>query len=77
MSSAIAVGLPKDPMAIGVIMEHSCFHGKNISISIVRKMVELAMYKRGIEIANILSIGCEAELSEMFYTTTFAGIPIW
>ena len=77
ISSAIAVGIPKETDAIGVIMEHSCFSEKNISIATARKMVEIAMNRRGIKIENILSIGCETELSMNYFSTTFAAIPIW
>ena len=77
ISSAVAVGIPDDDYNIGVIMEYSDFEKKEYCINIVENLVKTAMGNRKIYIKEIVSIGCEADLSEDYYATTFAGIAIW
>lgn len=77
ISSAVAVGIPSNSHNIGVIMEYSSLEGKSKCIKTVENLVQTAMRNRKISIKEIISIGCEAELSEKCYSTTFAGIALW
>lgn len=77
ISSAVAVGIPVDPRNIGVIMEYSSSEKKEYCIKTAEFLVETAMEKRKISLKEIMSIGCEVELSRNFYSTTFAGVAMW
>lgn len=77
ISSAIAVGIPVDPHNIGVIMEYSSSERKEHCIKTAEFLVQTAMENREISIKEIMSIGCEVELSSKFYSTTFAGVAMW
>lgn len=77
ISSAVAVGIPADSHNIGVIMEYSDFEEKKHCIKTAETLVQEAMKNRGISIKEIISIGCEAKLSNKFFSTTFAGIAMW
>ena len=64
IASAISVGIPKNPLEIGVIMEHSASNDKKTVIECSREMVRNAMEYRGIAIDDILSVGVEVTQEE-------------
>lgn len=77
IASAISVGIPYNPLEIGVIMECSSSEDKESVIECSRKMVKKSMEYRGIALKDILSVGIEAIQKDQQYLTTFAGIVLW
>ena len=77
VSSAIAVGIPVNPMDVGVIMETSGLQEKDIIEDYAREMVIRAMKKRNIQIEKVMSTSIQAKGKENLYTTTFAGLCIF
>lgn len=77
IASAVAVGIPSDKNCNGVIMEYSNSARMAHCIEIAESLVESAMAKRGISMEKVVSIGCETDLSEAAYATTFCGLALW
>lgn len=77
IASAIAVGIPNDEDCVGVIMEYSNWGDATSCIEVVEEMVTAAMAKRGIGLKEIISTGCEIDVSKELYSTTFCGIALW
>lgn len=77
ISSAVAVGIPKNKNEIGVIMEYSCLGNKEDSVSIARKLVAEALLRRGINDFDIIANGVDAKGKNGYYTTTFAAVALF
>jgi arginine decarboxylase len=81
-SSAIAVGIPKNKMDIGVIMEYSGIESEIGIKSIVIDMVKEEMQIRGIAVKKIIDmeISSKSKLlkcDDSAYVSTFAAIALW
>lgn len=76
ISSAVAVGIPKNKNEIGVIMEYSCLGNKEESVSIAKKLVAEALLRRGINDFDIIANGVDAKGKKGQYTTTFAAVAL-
>ncbi len=75
ISAAIAVVLPKDESAPGLIMEYSARGRKEDIERIVRRMGEEGMRIRGQEIASIKTIAAEHMVERI--GVAFAGVVLW
>ena len=77
LATAVAVGVPKDPSSIGVIME---YEGIGISAkeaeNYAEKMVEEAMNNHKIDIENILITSAEGIVEDK-YLALVSAIVIW
>lgn len=74
--AAVAVGIPKNPEEIGVIMEYSGVGEEKQAKLIVEDMVREAMNNRNIQIMDIkcVSSSCVVDLD---FCCVFAGIALW
>lgn len=75
ISSAVAIGIPKDSNLAGLIMEYSAKEDKNIVENHVRNMVVKGMELRQRPIKEILSIS--ATFKVVTIGATFAGVVLW
>lgn len=78
--SGIAVGIPKDPEKVGVIMEYSTasFSARSKIVSyMLHKMIEEAFEARGWELDHIEEKVVEAVVGKGEKCTTFACIAEW
>jgi arginine decarboxylase len=77
ISSAIAVGIPREESQIGVIMEYSSHESKYITEERAREMVRVSMALRNIDMSDIISVSAEIQPSTDRYSTTIAGVALW
>jgi arginine decarboxylase len=77
ISSAIGVGIPKDPSNVGVIMEYSCDDSDKKKKKKVRSMVIDSMTLRGIELAEIKTTSIEKMGNESVFTTVISALVMW
>jgi arginine decarboxylase len=77
ISSAVGVGIPKDPSNVGVIMEYSCDESVSISEKNVRTMVTNSMEFRNIDLAEIKISSVEAMGKEGVFTTVISALVMW
>ena len=76
ISAAIAVGIPKSPYEIGVIMEFSGINSVDVSINNVKQMIYRSMKLRNIAIKEIKVASSEAVVREGF-STAVAALAMW
>lgn len=74
--AAVAVGIPKNPEEIGVIMEYSGFGDKKQAEVIVKEMVREAMHNRNITIVDIKCVSSSCLVNSDF-CCVFSGIALW
>lgn len=77
VSAAVAVGIPKDPSKIGIIMEFSDYCNKTSAEKKVHAMVVEAMASRNYEISKILCSSSEVMSDGEKYVTAFAALAMW
>jgi arginine decarboxylase len=75
ISSAVAIGVPKDATRAGLIMEYSAKAEESIVIEQVKKMVQKGMEMRNREIKEIMAIS--ATYKVVTIGATFAGVVLW
>jgi arginine decarboxylase len=75
ISSAVAIGIPKDTTRAGLIMEYSARAEESIVVEQVRKMVEKGMEMRKREIKEIMAIS--ATYKVVTIGAAFAGVVLW
>jgi arginine decarboxylase len=75
ISSAVAIGIPKDVDRAGLIMEYSARADEDVVVERVKKMVEKGMEMRKREIKEIRSIS--ASFRVVTIGATFAGVVLW
>ncbi len=75
ISSAVAIGIPKDATRAGLIMEYSARAEESIVVEQVRKMVEKGMEMRKREIKEIMAIS--ATYKVVTIGAAFAGVVLW
>jgi len=75
IAAAVAVALPTDPHAVGVIMEVSGYMSRREAQAQVEAMAELAMSDRHLSIARIEVVAVEAVVEQ--FTAVFAGAALW
>jgi arginine decarboxylase len=75
ISSAVAIGVPKNPNLAGLIMEYSAKSDENIVVEQVKKMVEKGMEMRNREIKEIMSISATCKIDTI--GAVFAGVVLW
>jgi arginine decarboxylase len=75
ISSAVAIGIPKDTTRAGLIMEYSARAEEDIVVEQVRKMVEKGMEMRKREIKEIMAIS--ATYKVITIGASFAGVVLW
>ena len=75
ISSAVAIGVPKDVTRAGLIMEYSAKAEESIVIEQVKKMVQKGMEMRNREIKEIMAIS--ATYKVVTIGATFAGVVLW
>lgn len=75
ISSAVAIGIPKDEDRAGLIMEYSAKAEQSIVENQVRKMVEKGMEMRNRAIKEIMSISATYEVIDI--GAVFAGVVLW
>jgi len=75
ISSAVAIGIPKDASLAGLIMEYSARENENIVLEQVKKMVAKGMEMRSREIKEIMAIS--ATYKVLAVGAVFAGVVLW
>ncbi|MBA4389499.1 MAG: arginine decarboxylase, pyruvoyl-dependent [Syntrophus sp. (in: bacteria)] len=75
ISSAVAIGIPKDATRAGLIMEYSARAEEDVVVEQVRKMVEKGMEMRKREIKEIMAIS--ATYKVVTIGAAFAGVVLW
>ena len=75
ISSAVAIGIPKDTTRAGLIMEYSARAEEDIVVEQVRKMVKKGMEMRKREIKEIMAIS--ATYKVITIGASFAGVVLW
>lgn len=75
ISSAVAIGIPKDTDRAGLIMEYSAKAEEKIVLEQVRKMVEKGMEMRNREIKEIKAISASYKVAAT--GAVFAGVVLW
>ncbi|GBC92760.1 Pyruvoyl-dependent arginine decarboxylase [bacterium HR15] len=75
IAAAVAVALPTDSQAIGVIMEVSGSMTRREAHAQAEAMAELAMHDRHLSIARIEVVAVEAIVEQ--FTSVFAGAALW
>ncbi len=76
VGAAVAVAIPEDPNAIGVIMEVTGNEEANVLKRRAEDLARKAMEDRGLKVKEILSVGADAIVGEG-YTCAFAGVALW
>ena len=77
ISSAIAVGIPKDPERVGVIMEYSGNCSASVADDYVRKMTYEPMKNHGIDCLDIQSSSIDAIVNQNGYKSVISAIVMW
>jgi arginine decarboxylase len=75
ISSAVAIGIPKDANRAGLIMEYSARAAEDVVVAQVRKMVEKGMEMRNREIKEIMAISATCTVKSI--GAAFAGVVLW
>jgi arginine decarboxylase len=75
VAAAVSVAVPVDPSLPGLIMEHHCIGRLEHCASLVREMAVQGMRYRNREIADVLVIGAEHQVTQN--GAAFAGIVLW
>jgi arginine decarboxylase len=75
LSAAVAVGIPTDESAPGVLMEGSGRKPASVLEEEVRYMAEVALHDRGLEAADIRSVSAEHRVAES--GASFAAVLLW
>jgi arginine decarboxylase len=75
LSAAVAVGIPTDASAPGVLMEGSSRKSASVLEEEVRYMAEVALIDRGLEAADIRSVSTEHRVVES--GAAFAAVLLW
>jgi arginine decarboxylase len=75
ISSAVAIGIPKDTNRAGLIMEYSARAEEKTVLEQVKKMVEKGMEMRNREIKEIMAIS--ASYKVVAVGAVFAGVVLW
>ncbi len=75
IAAAVSMAFPKDPNAVGVIMEASGYMTEREAHELVAAMAEEAMEDRNLPIARLEVVSVEAQVD--LYTTVFAGVALW
>lgn len=75
ISSAVAIGIPKDPSLAGLIMEYSAKAEEKVVLEQVRKMAEKGMELRNRPIKEIKSISASFKVKTI--GAVFAGVVLW
>ena len=75
LSAAVAIGLPTDRSAPGVLMEHSAHKSATIVEEEVRYMAAQALNDRGCKVADIKSVSSEHRVTET--GAAFAAVLMW
>ncbi|MCX5813781.1 MAG: arginine decarboxylase, pyruvoyl-dependent [Proteobacteria bacterium] len=75
ISSAVAIGIPKDENRAGLIMEYSAKAEENIVLEQVKKMVKKGMEMRNREIKEIMAISASYKIAAI--GAVFAGVVLW
>jgi len=75
ISSAVAIGIPKDPNLAGLIMEYSARAEEKVVAEQVKKMAEKGMELRNRPIKEIMSIS--ATYRVVTIGAVFAGVVLW
>jgi len=75
ISSAVAIGIPKDPNLAGLIMEYSARAEEKVVLEQVRKMAEKGMEVRKRPIREIMSISATFKVDMI--GAVFAGVVLW
>jgi len=75
ISSAVAIGIPKDENRAGLIMEYSARAEQSIVENQVRKMVEKGMEMRNRAVKEIMSISATYKVTDI--GAVFAGVVLW
>ena len=73
ISSAVGLGFSRD--SHGMIMEHSCQGPAEAAESAVRKMVEQAFARRGLDLHNIVIRSCSHRVANV--GCTVAAVILW
>jgi arginine decarboxylase len=74
ISSAIAVGHPKDKRRASLVMEYSSSMEEECTLEMVRDMVAQGLENRNLEVARIDSISVSCVISDVTYAATFAAV---
>jgi arginine decarboxylase len=77
ISSATAIGIPKNSHDVGILMEHSEFSSKVETEEIVRSLALQAMKDRDIPVLEIVSIAVECRVGCSEIYCAFATVSIW
>lgn len=77
ISSAVAVGVPRDKASVGVIMEYSGHCHKERAEKIVREMTVKAMQNHGIEIEKINSSAIEGKVDGKEFVSVISAVSMW
>lgn len=77
ISAAVAVGVPVDTSANGVIMEHSAFASGLETEAKVRIYVKQAMHARNLEIKDVISVSSEVTVISNEVYCAFATVSMW
>jgi len=75
ISAVCGIAIPQNPEQIGMIMEWSDFERREKGIAEVKKMLESAMYDRGIKIKKIEIVSVEKNVKD--FTCVFAGCAVF
>jgi arginine decarboxylase len=75
ISSAVAIGIPKDINRAGLIMEYSARAEESVVVEKVKKMVEKGMELRNRAIKDIMAIS--ATYKVVAIGAVFAGVVLW
>jgi arginine decarboxylase len=75
ISAAVSVAIPVDPTLPGLIMEHHGTGRLEPCAALVREMAVQGMRYRNREIADVLVIGAEHQVTQ--HGAAFAGIVLW
>jgi arginine decarboxylase len=74
ISSAIAVGHPKDKSRASLVMEYSSSMDEEHTEKMVREMVKQGLDNRMLDIDNIESTAVSCVINEITYAATFAAV---
>ena len=75
LSAAVAVGIPTDKSAPGVLMEGSARKSASILEEEVRYMAEVGLRDRGLDVADIRSVSAEHRVIQA--GAAFAAVLLW
>ncbi len=76
IGAAVAVAVPEDPSAIGIIMEVTGREDAESLKERAKRLALKAMEDRGLKVKEVLTAGVDALVGDG-YTCVFAGVAIW